>query len=178
MVARTQQASSYIDAITNVQGVVTYAHAEIIQTFQHFYTDLYSSKFVSSQAEILQFLDRCLLPTVNEADLAILNGPITLEEITEALVGFSNDTSPGADGLLLEVNKKYTETLLPALHKTYNAAADLGYLPSTNEAIIIVLPKLSKDKLLPESYRPISLVNTYVCCSSCGACTNLYTFVR
>lgn len=50
--------------------------------------------------------------------------------------------------------------MLPELLKNLNQALDSSKLPdSMNDACIIVIPKPSKDILVTESYRPISLLN-------------------
>lgn len=62
-----------------------------------------------------------------------------------------------------KVYKKYADILLPLLLKVYNYTFQSGVLPaSTNEVVVIVLLKPGKDALLPDSYRPISLLRTDV----------------
>lgn len=58
---------------------------------------------------------------------------------------------------------KYGNTLLPTLLLSLFEAANTGKLPnSMHEAILAVLPKPGKDKLIPDLYRLISLLNTDV----------------
>lgn len=74
----------------------------------------------------------------------------------------ANNKSPGTDGLPTELYKRYGESLLPTLLTTLNVAVCSGaLLSSMREAIIVVLLKPSKDLLLPNSYRPISLINRH-----------------
>lgn len=61
---------------------------------------------------------------------------------------------------MAEMYKRYSESLLPTFLATLNDAVRRGALPtSMRKAIIVVLPKPGKDPLLPDSYRPISLLH-------------------
>lgn len=75
----------------------------------------------------------------------------------------ANNKSPGTDGFPSETYKLYSKPLLWQLLKHFNTALDVGKLPtSMNNAIIVVIPNSGKDKLYPDSYRPISLLNSDV----------------
>lgn len=88
----------------------------------------------------------------------MLNAPIKIEELTEAVAAMASSKSPGTDGLPAETYKRYGEFLLLSLLDTLNAALKCGCLPhSMNKAVIVVILKPGKD---PQSYRPISLLNT------------------
>lgn len=97
---------------------------------------------------------------LSNADRDMLNSPITLTELTDALEEALHHKSPGSDSLPSEVYSHYGEVLLPPLLQALSEAVETGCLPdSMQKAIIVVLPKPSKDRLLPDSYRPISLMN-------------------
>lgn len=67
----------------------------------------------------------------------------------------------GADVLPAEVYKKYAESLLPQLKQTLVDTLELGHSPPPmTEATIILLLKPAKNPLLPDSYKPISLLTT------------------
>lgn len=63
------------------------------------------------------------------------------------------------NGLPLEFYVTYSDILIPKLKVLYQSIFDQNLLSeSMQEAQIIVLPKPGKDPHVPESYRPISLL--------------------
>lgn len=87
-------------------------------TFYDFYVDLYSSKVLPSQDYIHTFLNNSKLPKLSQSDRDIVNAPLTSEELAGALAlspSGKSPESPGADGLSVEVYKKYADTLLPKI---------------------------------------------------------------
>lgn len=92
-----------------------------------------------------------------------LNVPLTMEELERAVAESPNNKAPGLDGLPSEVYKQYGDVLIPEYLKVLNQACKSFKFPdSMNDTCIIVLPKPDKDLLTPESYRPISLLNSDV----------------
>lgn len=65
----------------------------------------------------------------------------------------------GSGRHLSELYKCYDKQLLPLLLNTFNFVVEEEKLP-LSITIIVVLPKLGKDRFLPDSYRPIYLLNT------------------
>ncbi len=69
--------------------------------------------------------------------------------------------APGEDGITNKVLKRLPRPYLEQLTRIFNASFRLHYVPSCwKVATVIMLPKPLKDPNLPESYRPISLLNT------------------
>lgn len=63
------------------------------------------------------------------------------------------------DGLPLEFYTTDSDILVPRLHKLFSYIFKTGSQPkSTSEAYIVLIPKPGKNLELPESYRPISLL--------------------
>lgn len=88
-----------------------------------------------------------------------LETPVQLEELQSAVYSLANNKSPGLDGLPTEIYGKFGDILLPQLLKIFQDSSTRHQLPdSMQEAVIILLPKPSKDQMLPESYWPISLL--------------------
>lgn len=90
------------------------------------------------------FLERITFPQLTDDQIALLEAPLTTDEITEALSSFARSKSLGSDGLPIEF---------------YNYAFESFELPpSMREAIIILIPKQVKDAGQPASYHPFSLL--------------------
>lgn len=106
------------------------------------------------------FLRDCTFLQVLETDRVFLSSPTTVEDLTEALEGAKKHKSLGSDGLPAEVYSCYDDILLLPLLQALSEAPERGCLPDNmQEAIIVMIPKPGKDKLLPDSYCPISLLN-------------------
>lgn len=90
-----------------------------------------------------------------------MEGPITREEIMEAIRGLQNSKSPGSDGYCNKFYKVFMDDLSPVLEKAYRTAFETGELPHNwKETIITVKYKECKDPTECSSYRPIALQNS------------------
>lgn len=84
-----------------------------------------------------------------------------MDELRIVAVGVPNNKASGLDGLPGKIYKKYGDVLLPELLDVFNYAIEGSILPpSMNEVVIIVLLKADKDPSNPDSYHPISLLNS------------------
>ena len=87
-------------------------------------------------------------------------GPlITAKEIKDMILNLKT-SSPGADKIHNRCLKNHTKSLLKHLTMLFNAVLEAGYIPPAWKAAnIILILKPKKDKKLPSSYRPISLLS-------------------
>lgn len=163
LVAREQRDSSTISEIRSAVGELHVLNSDILNDFHNFYTDLYASKTRYTPSELALFLQNVPFAMITDAERDTLNSPITLEELIEPLAEVLHHKSPGSDGLPVVVYSRYSDVLLPLLLRILSEAVEMGRLPeSMQEAIIVVLPKPGKDRLLLASYSPISLLNSEV----------------
>lgn len=161
LVAKEQRDTSSILAIRPGSAEMHNLNSDTLSVFYQFYIHFYSSKTNASPLELESFLQDCPFPQVSETDWAMLSSPITIEDLTEALVGTKNHKSPGSDGIPMEVYSCYGDVLLPPILQALFEALETGHLPdSLQETIIVVIPKPQNDRLLPVSYCPISLLNS------------------
>lgn len=91
----------------------------------------------------------------------MLEAPLSADDIKLAISHFAQAKAPGSDGLPIKFYAHFSETLIPRLITLYQAIFKANALPdSMRKAIIVLIPKPGKDPHLPESYRPISLLQT------------------
>ena len=125
---------------------------------QKFY-ELYNMDFPVSKdpdktSKILNFAKH--VPPLGDLDATDI-GPITLDEVTYAIKGSSNNKCPGIDGIPAEFFKLYLSKIVPFLTALFNNIYDGGTVPSTwNTTIIKLIPK-SKD-VTYDKMRPLQLM--------------------
>lgn len=100
--ARAAAQSRLIPKIKSLTGEVTSDPAVINQTFFVYYSDLYSSQCPSGIWDTDNPLDRIIFPKIDENVGRELGGPISIQEIQEAIMSLQNGTTPGPDGFTVE----------------------------------------------------------------------------
>lgn len=86
-----------------------------------FYSNLYRSRVNYSTTELQEYLQAIELPGLSTSQSTLLDSPIKLEELQEALSLFPNSEAPGDDGIPMEVFKQYGGIMLPRLLKVLKA---------------------------------------------------------
>ena len=89
---------------------------------------------------------------------ALLNGPISEDEIRDAVKKMKNGKASGNDEILNEYIKGTLDFLLPIYLKLFNIIFDSGIIPeSWSVGVMIAIFKNKGSKLDPEMYRGITL---------------------
>ena len=115
-----------------------------------------------AQAELLECLDCVLSREARELAESTANGRISLAELTAALEASARGSAPGLDGLTYEFFREFWDLLGPALAAMLDETfsdPEAALPASLTEGRITLLHKQGKDKTLPDSYRPITLLN-------------------
>lgn len=127
--------------------------------FRDFYS-LYASESVFSTESLGSFFNHLKLPSIDQTHSLRLEGPITVEEILQAISKLQCSKCPGQDGSPVEFYRKFMPRLAPLMVNMYKHSLEVGSLPpSLLQASIPLILKKDKDPLQCGSYRPISLLN-------------------
>ena len=126
---------------------------------RNYYEELYAKKF-ENLGEMDTFLEKYILPKLNEEEAENVNRPITANKIEAVIRKLPTHKSPGPDGFTGEFYKAFKEELTPILHRLFEKIEADGRLPNSFcEASIILIPKPEKDTMKKENFRPISQMN-------------------
>ena len=91
----------------------------------------------------------------------MLEEPLVIEEIIEAIKMLHNGKSSVSDGLPIEIYKKYRRLLSPTLLSLYNEILQEKKVHlSACRGIITLIEKSGKDSRYISNWRPLSLLNT------------------
>ena len=161
---RSNQCSKIMMALKDSNGQMCTGRDNIIKIQKDYYQNLYSEKFEFTEKS-RNFEDFCAnieIPQITEHEKISCEGPVTEQELSNALKGMKNDSSPGLDGLPASFYKVFWVKIKPFLIDSFSAAFQEGSMSmSQKRATIILIHKgknLQKEDL--GNWRPISLTNT------------------
>jgi hypothetical protein len=107
-----------------------------------------------------KFLDRYLVPKLNQDQINDLNSPIYPIEIEVVINSLPTKKSPGPDRFRAEFPQTFKEDLIPIFLKLLHKIETECTLPNSfYEAIITLIPKPYEDPTQKKNFRPISLMN-------------------
>ena len=110
--------------------------------------------------EMDRFLEKFNFPRMNQEEIEIMNNLFTNTETKPMIKYLPKNKSPGPYGFTGEFYQTFREELMPNFLKLFQKIAEGRRLPNSFcEANITLIPKLGKDNMKKESYRPISLMN-------------------
>ena len=154
-----EQTCSFIDSIDTGQ---TTLHGEAASEFiTTKFQEIYTSKPTNHDASH-QFLQN--LPQISPTQSQVLQQPITVDEITEAIAGLSPHKTPGPDGLSAFFYQQFTTQLAPTLVNVFNDFLNGEFISEEDHtkflfALISCVPKKVKVIKAFSHIRPISLLN-------------------
>ena len=135
---KKKRENNQIDAIKNDKGEITTDPTEIQTIIREYYKRHYAHKVVN-QEEMDKFLDTCILPSLNQREVKIMNRPITRSEVEKAIKRLPQKKNPGPDGFTTEFYQTHKEELLPYLLKLFQIIQKEEILPKSFYETNIIL---------------------------------------
>ena len=91
--------SKIIPRLETTEGRIITDQNEFLKEAENFYRNLYSNKdYPMSEINLKEYLKDTNLPKLTDNDSKLLEGDITMSELTKALKNMKNNKSPGTDG--------------------------------------------------------------------------------
>ena len=137
----------------------------LINEIYNFYSDLYDEKpGIRTDYTNCPFLQNSSsIPKLSDSMRDLCERPLTYSECFKVLSTFSNNKTPGNDGLTIEFYNFFWPELGTLLVDSLNYAYFYGELSnSQKQAVITLIEKKDKDRRWIKNWRPMSLVNVDV----------------
>ena len=108
----------------------------------------------------LLYLSNNIRQKLNEHEKRVLDEPISLKELKQALMNIKKGKTPGSNGFTSEFFKHFWEPQGIFLYRAWiERFEDNKNLNSHNESIVKLIPKPGVPNDSPKGWRPISLLN-------------------
>jgi len=147
--------------IKDESGNVISKQADILKEIHQYYHKLYSvtNDVVNSYDNNEEFLKSIDIPKLSTESKNLLDKPISMKEMYDALLSMKQNKTPGYDGFPTEFYIVFWPDISHMLFNSYKFSIENGLLSmSQRNGIISLLPKKDKDGLYIRNYRPISLL--------------------
>ena len=128
---------------------------EILKEAVRFYTILYEKSIHYIPSENLDEVSQ-----LSQAHYLLLDKPISVEELHEAVKCMKTTSAPGSDGLTVKFYLHFGDEIKEFLLAAFNCALQKGHLSvSQRLGLIRLIPKKLQNLLLIINWRPIALLN-------------------
>ncbi len=129
----------------------------ILKTIENYYTALYKEDKIEIEHNLFE------QPQIPKLDLFEKNkceGLVSLDECSNILVKIAKNKTPGNDGLPIEFYIEFWQEVGQTMIDSFNHSFHKGSLTtSQRQAVITLIDKPGKDRILLDNWRPISLLN-------------------
>ena len=149
-----------IRKLTLTNGSILTTQNEILQCVRDYYVNLFSNKN-DYQYQLLNDLgSHCTIEPLDRKNANMLEGYITVKELSEALSKMKNNKTPGLDGFPADFFKVFWLQLINFVMRTLNESFIKKCLPHTLRQVVInCIPKGNKPRDSLKNWRPIFLAN-------------------
>ena len=138
-------------------GTIEDDSKNILHMQKEYYENLYST---SADAD-LSYVRDIVSPKITDVQRQILNSPITIDELGEAVKALPNGKCPSTDELPIDFYKVFWSKIKHTLYKLYLEIIETKQFHLTaRQGIISLLEKTGSDPQLLKSQRPLTLLNS------------------
>ena len=126
-------------------------------------TGYFSLKYTASLDfnDATEYLQNNITRRLNDLQKQSLDEPLSLRELTSALMSMKKGKSPGSNGFTAAFFKHFWSHIGVFLLRVFNEGVSKGCLINTfREGIVTLIPKTGKPADSVKGWRPISLLNT------------------
>ena len=171
--------SKIIPKLETSEGHILTDQKEILKEAESFYKNLYSNKDDPLSAiNLKEYLKDTNLPKLTDNESKLLEGDITMSELTKALKNMKNNKSPGTDGFSSEFFKVFWKKIGIFVMRSVNHSYNIGELSLIQrQGIITLIPKENKSRQKITNYRPICLLNTVYKIASASIANRIKTVI-
>ena len=150
-------ADRWVSAVRDSDFAVFSNMDGIRRVLSSFYSSLFSAEDVdlAVRDSLLGNLDSSLSPQQAET----CEGPLTVAECHQALLGMARKKAPGSDGLQTEFYIRFWDVPGVDLVEVFNFCFSAGFLTRSRRCGVISLTFKKGHRLDPSNWRPISLLN-------------------
>ena len=144
-------------AVVLDDGKVSYQQKVILQEQTKFYKALYSKDDDVHFALTLSSMDKRIM----DMDRAMMEEPLALDKLYDAVMTLKNGKVPGIDGFTVEFYRHFWKDLSVSLFEMLRYSYEVRLLPlSVWKGLISLLPKKNKDTHYVQNMRPLTLIMT------------------
>ena len=146
-----------IESVLDQNGNQLTEPQQIQERMREYYASLFQAGETDETAQdtLLSFWKARITPETRD----ILEAPLTLQEVTDAINDAPLNKAPGPDGISYEFYKSHTNKVAPKLLALFNDCWSGGNVPEDfRESHIVMLPKKGDLSHLA-NWRPLSLSN-------------------
>ena len=147
----------------NVEGINIDNPKQILKEQKKFYETLYSEKDVTDETEenMNHLISMVNTPKLTENQKEHCELKVSIHECAKALKELKNGKSPGIDGIPADFYKFFWLDVQNYVVESINYSFTSGKMSTSQRlAVITLLPKKDKDRLLLKNWRPVSLLST------------------
>jgi hypothetical protein len=152
-----------IATIQKEDGTIVTEPQEIMTCQKEYYQKLYTEPIKNETFEQIE-PDEFLMPSnvtkIKQEDKTLLEAPVTINEISKAVILLPNAKAPGTDGLPIDFYKVFWNKINTTVYNSIHYAIETKSMSmDQRRGILSLIPKKGKDTRMLKNWRPLTLLN-------------------